>query len=304
MSAAAPLSLPGCPPITSASHGQLWGNPIYNWNALRESGYHWYVARLKSLLAHVDVIRLDHFRGFCAAWHVPAGAATAEVGKWVPGPGADLFEEIERELRALPFIAEDLGTITPDVGALRDQLGLPGMRILQFAFDGDPQNPYLPPNYVSNTVVYTGTHDNPTTRNWFEELPDRERKIFWSYLGRTGGEVREAAPALMGLGVVVQGRALDSAFAGSAQSRQRSPHERSRPRRRQLGLALQGRHAVRRGLSMAGRSYEKLQALSAHGRKIDCIARRERLSIQKESWYAVGRLGRCDLAPGFFPGHK
>jgi 4-alpha-glucanotransferase len=195
-----PSVVAGVPPDYFSVHGQLWGNPIYNWNALRESGYHWYVARLKSLLAHVDVIRLDHFRGFCAAWHVPAGAATAEVGKWVPGPGDDLFEEIERELRALPFIAEDLGTITPDVGALRDRLGLPGMRILQFAFDGDPQNPYLPPNYVSNTVVYTGTHDNPTTRNWFEELPDRERKIFWSYLGRAGGEAREAAPALMGLG--------------------------------------------------------------------------------------------------------
>jgi 4-alpha-glucanotransferase len=195
-----PTVVAGVPPDYFSVHGQLWGNPIYNWNALRESGYHWYVARLKSLLAHVDVIRLDHFRGFCAAWHVPAGATTAEVGKWVPGPGEDLFEEIERELRALPFIAEDLGTITPDVGALRDRLGLPGMRILQFAFDGDPQNPYLPSNYVSNTVVYTGTHDNPTTRNWFEELPDRERKIFWSYLGRAGGEVREAAPALMGLG--------------------------------------------------------------------------------------------------------
>jgi 4-alpha-glucanotransferase len=194
-----PRVVAGVPPDYFSAHGQLWGNPIYDWAALRESGYRWYIARLKSLLAHVDAIRLDHFRGFIAAWHVPPDAATAESGKWVAGPGADLFDAIEKELGALPFIAEDLGLITPDVYALRDKLKLPGMRILQFAFDGDARNPYLPGNYVSNAVVYTGTHDNPTTRNWFEELPDRQRRIFWKYLGRTGGESREAAPALMGL---------------------------------------------------------------------------------------------------------
>ncbi len=194
-----PRVVAGVPPDYFSAHGQLWGNPIYDWAALRESGYSWYIARLKSLLTHVDAIRLDHFRGFCAAWHVPPDATTAEPGKWVAGPGADVLVAIEKELGALPFIAEDLGMITPDVYALRDKFKLPGMRILQFAFDGDARNPYLPGNYVSNTVVYTGTHDNPTTRNWFEELPDRERQIFWKYLGRTGGESREAAPALMGL---------------------------------------------------------------------------------------------------------
>jgi len=194
-----PRVVAGVPPDYFSAHGQLWGNPIYDWAALRESGYRWYIARLKSLLAHVDAIRVDHFRGFSAAWHVPPDAATAEPGKWVAGPGADVFEAIEKELGALPFIAEDLGVITPDVYALRDKLKLPGMRILQFAFDGDARNPYLPGNYVSNAVVYTGTHDNPTTRSWFEELPDRQRQIFWKYLGRTGGESREAAPALMGL---------------------------------------------------------------------------------------------------------
>jgi 4-alpha-glucanotransferase len=194
-----PHFVAGVPPDYFSARGQLWGNPIYNWDALRESGYRWYISRLKSLLAQVDVIRLDHFRGFSAAWHVPAGATTAESGKWVPGPGADLFEAVERELHALPFIVEDLGLITPDVYALRDQLELPGTRVLQFAFDGDPRNPYLPGNYVSNAVVYTGTHDNPTTRNWFEELPDRQRQVLWSCLGRTGGESCEAAPALMGL---------------------------------------------------------------------------------------------------------
>jgi len=194
-----PRVVAGVPPDYFSAHGQLWGNPIYDWAALRESGYRWYIARLKSLLRYVDAIRLDHFRGFSAAWHVPPDAATAESGKWVAGPGADVFVAIEKELGALPFIAEDLGMITPDVYALRDNFKLPGMRILQFAFDGDARNPYLPGNYVSNTVVYTGTHDNPTTRNWFEELPDSQRQIFWKYLGRTGGESREAAPALMGL---------------------------------------------------------------------------------------------------------
>jgi 4-alpha-glucanotransferase len=194
-----PRVVAGVPPDYFSAQGQLWGNPIYDWDELRKSGYRWYIARLKSLLAHVDVIRLDHFRGFSAAWHVPAGAKTAVSGKWVAGPGADLFAAIERELRGLPFIAEDLGVITPDVTALRDHLQLPGMRILQFAFDGDPRNPYLPSNYVSNTVVYTGTHDNPTTRNWFEDLPDRQRQFLWTTLGRAGGDVCEAAPALMGL---------------------------------------------------------------------------------------------------------
>ena len=122
--------------------------------------------------AHVDAVRLDHFRGFAAAWHVPAGAATAQSGQWVPGPGAEFFEAVQRELGGLPFIAEDLGVITPDVSALRDQFHLPGTRVLQFAFDGHPDNPHLPDNYIPNTVVYTGTHDNPTTREWYEELPD------------------------------------------------------------------------------------------------------------------------------------
>jgi 4-alpha-glucanotransferase len=114
--------------------------------------------------------RLDHFRGFAAAWHVPAGAKTAQSGQWVPGPGADFFSAVKRELGTLPFIAEDLGLITPDVCALRDQFQLPGTRILQFAFDDRSDNPYLPHNYISNTVVYTGTHDNATTRGWFEAL--------------------------------------------------------------------------------------------------------------------------------------
>jgi 4-alpha-glucanotransferase len=194
-----PRFVAGVPPDYFSAQGQLWGNPLYNWDALRQSGYRWCISRLRSLLAHVDVIRLDHFRAFAAAWHVPAGAPTAQPGKWVPGPGADFFRAVERELGALPFIVEDLGLITPDVYALRDQFHLPGTRVLQFAFDGHADNPYLPDNYVTNAVVYTGTHDNPTTHGWFEELPDDQRQNLWEYLKRPGGESGEAAPALMAL---------------------------------------------------------------------------------------------------------
>jgi 4-alpha-glucanotransferase len=142
---------------------------------------------------------LDHFRGFVAAWHVPAGAPTAETGKWVEGPGAEFFRASEKELGALPFIAEDLGLITRDVYALRDEFHLPGMRVLQFAFDGHADNPHLPHNYVANTVVYTGTHDNPTTREWFEDLPNDQQQNLWRYLKRPSSATAEAAPALLEL---------------------------------------------------------------------------------------------------------
>jgi 4-alpha-glucanotransferase len=194
-----PRFVAGVPPDYFTAQGQLWGNPVYNWEALHQSGYDWCIARLRSLLAHVDVIRLDHFRGFVAAWHVPAGAPTAQSGKWAPGPGAEFFSAAEKSLGALPFVAEDLGMITPDVYALRDQFHLPGMRVLQFAFDGHPDNPHLPHNYVTNTVVYTGTHDNPTTREWFEDLPDGQRQNFWKYLKRSTGESGEVARAMMDL---------------------------------------------------------------------------------------------------------
>jgi len=189
----------GVPPDYFSAQGQLWGNPVYNWEALRLTGYAWCISRLRSLLVQVDANRLDHFRGFVAAWHVPAGAPTAQNGKWVPGPGADFFRAAEEEIGALPFIAEDLGMITPDVYALRDQFHLPGMRVLQFAFDGHSDNPYLPHNYVHNTVVYTGTHDNPTTRAWYEDLPEDQRRNLWKCLERPSGTSDEAAPALMNL---------------------------------------------------------------------------------------------------------
>ena len=194
-----PRFVAGVPPDYFSAQGQLWGNPVYNWDALRSIGYRWCIDRLRVLLAHADVIRLDHFRGFASAWHVPAGAPTAQSGQWVSGPGAGFFQAAQTELGHLPFIAEDLGLITPDVHALRDQFQMPGTRVLQFAFDGHADNPYLPHNFVSNTVVYTGTHDNATTREWYEELPDYQRQNLWSYLKRAPGQSAEAAPALMRL---------------------------------------------------------------------------------------------------------
>ena len=194
-----PRFVAGVPPDYFSSHGQLWGNPVYNWDALRRTGYRWCIDRLRALLAHVDVVRLDHFRGFAAAWHVPARATTAQSGRWEPGPGADFFNAMKRELGVLPFIAEDLGLITPEVCALRDQFQVPGTRVLQFAFDGHSDNPYLPHNFIPNTVVYTGTHDNPTSRGWYEALPPDQRQNLWRYLKSPQSESGEVAWDLMRL---------------------------------------------------------------------------------------------------------
>jgi len=194
-----PRVVAGVPPDYFSAQGQRWGNPIYDWEALAARDYRWCIDRVRALLAHVDAIRLDHFRGFAAAWHIPAGAPTAQSGRWVPGPSKGLFGAVEKALGSLPFVAEDLGMITPDVVALRDQLAIPGTRVLQFAFDGHSDNPYLPHNYAPNTVAYTGTHDNPTTRGWYEDLPDAERGNLWRYLNRTPGTTEEADPALLRL---------------------------------------------------------------------------------------------------------
>jgi 4-alpha-glucanotransferase len=194
-----PRFVAGVPPDYFSVQGQLWGNPVYDWQAHQQSGYRWWIGRLRSLLTQVDAIRLDHFRGLAAAWHVPAGALSAQSGQWVPGPGDAFFRAVERELGELPFIAEDLGMITPEVYAMRDYFHLPGMRILQFAFDGHADNPYLPENYVANTVVYTGTHDNPTTRAWFEDLTDDQREKIRGYLNGRGANNHEAARALIEL---------------------------------------------------------------------------------------------------------
>jgi 4-alpha-glucanotransferase len=194
-----PHFVAGVPPDYFSAQGQLWGNPVYNWDTLRQTDYRWCIDRLRALLAHVDVIRLDHFRAFAAAWHVPAGAPTAQSGQWVPGPGSDFFKAVKKELGRLPFIAEDLGLITADVHALRDQFQVAGTRVLQFAFDGNSGNPYLPHNYPSNAVVYTGTHDNATSRGWYEELPLYQRQNLWHYLNSQQSDSREVAWRLMHL---------------------------------------------------------------------------------------------------------
>ena len=194
-----PRVVAGVPPDYFSAQGQLWGNPIYDWEALRARGYRWWIERARVLLGYLDAVRLDHFRGFAAAWHIPASAPTAEYGEWVPGPGAGLLAAVDMAIGGLPFIAEDLGNITTDVSVLRDAFQLPGTRVLQFAFDGDPANPHLPRNYVHSTVVYTGTHDNPTTRGWYEELPDLQRRHLWQLAGRTEGSSTDAVAALLQL---------------------------------------------------------------------------------------------------------
>jgi 4-alpha-glucanotransferase len=184
-----PKVVAGVPPDYFSSTGQLWGNPLYDWAAAKRTDYAWWVARLRSCLEQVDVVRIDHFRGFESYWEVPAGNPTAEHGKWVKGPGADLFTQLKKSFGTLPLIAEDLGIITAEVDALRTAFNLPGMRILQFAFSGDPKDRYLPHNYDRNTVVYTGTHDNDTTQGWYATTSDKERDFVRRYLARDGGDV-------------------------------------------------------------------------------------------------------------------
>ncbi len=177
-----PTVVAGVPPDLFSKTGQRWGNPLYDWAAMKQDGYRWWIERFLAAMNQADLVRIDHFRGFAACWEIPAACPTAERGCWVQAPGQDLFTTLQRELGALPFIAEDLGVITPDVEALRDYLHLPGMRILQFAFGGDSSNIYLPHNYTSNTIVYTGTHDNDTTESWYRSLARKDRDVVKSYI--------------------------------------------------------------------------------------------------------------------------
>jgi 4-alpha-glucanotransferase len=158
----------GVPPDYFSATGQLWGNPVYRWKAMAETGYSWWIERFRHTLEAVDFVRLDHFRGFEAYWQVPAGSPNAITGEWVKGPGPKLFEALEKALPALPIVAENLGVITPEVEAIRERFGFPGMSVLQFAFGTDPQAPtFRPHNYPREVVAYTGTHDNDTTVGWW-----------------------------------------------------------------------------------------------------------------------------------------
>jgi 4-alpha-glucanotransferase len=180
-----PALMAGVPPDYFSETGQLWGNPIYNWEEMRNWGFKWWIQRFQAMLDFVDMTRIDHFRGFRAYWAVPKGETTAINGEWVQAPGEELFETIKRELGTLPIVAEDLGLITPDVLELRDKFEFPGMKVLQFAFGSGPDNPYLPFQYEHNSLVYTGTHDNDTTVGWFNGLQDWERDSVVNYLGCT-----------------------------------------------------------------------------------------------------------------------
>ena len=186
-----PKTVAGVPPDYFSDTGQLWGNPLYRWDVMEQTGYSWWIARVRAMMDRVDRIRLDHFRGFEAFWEIPAGSKTAARGRWVKGPGDRLFRALQDALGKLPFIAEDLGFITPEVHALRDRSGFPGMRVLQFAFgDASPQNPHKPYNFIPNCVAYTGTHDNDTTAGWFSARTDprfrAEREYALRYMGVDG----------------------------------------------------------------------------------------------------------------------
>ncbi|MDA3940791.1 MAG: 4-alpha-glucanotransferase [Spirochaetia bacterium] len=185
----------GVPPDYFSTTGQLWGNPIYNWEKHEEDGFSWWISRIQGMLKMVDIVRIDHFIGLEAYWEVPANAPTAETGKWVKAPGRKMFETLKEKLGDLPIIAEDLGVLTKDVEALRDDFDFPGMKILQFAFTfdekgkADSKNMFLPYTYSSNSVVYTGTHDNDTTRGWYNSISAREKDLVRKYLGRPDNDI-------------------------------------------------------------------------------------------------------------------
>ncbi len=179
----------GVPPDLFSTKGQLWGNPLYRWGVMAAQHYKWWIDRLRTNLALVDVLRIDHFIGFTRSWQVRAGEQTAIKGRWVRGPGLAFGYAVRKALGTLPIIAEDLGAMTPEVDAMRDELDLPGMKVLQFAFDGDASNRFLPHNYTPNYVVYTGTHDNDTTVGWFRAVEPGVRSFVQRYLARSGDDI-------------------------------------------------------------------------------------------------------------------
>lgn len=181
-----PLGVSGCPPDAFTEFGQLWGNPLYDWKKMKNDGHQWWIARVRRVLDLCDVVRIDHFRAFAAYWAIPYGAPDARSGEWVKGPGKPVFDDIEAALGRLPVILEDLGVITPDVEELREATGLPGMKVLQFAFGEGADAAYLPHNHVPNSVVYTGTHDNDTALGFWNAAPEGIKDHVRSYLGIHG----------------------------------------------------------------------------------------------------------------------
>ena len=188
-----PTAVAGVPPDYFSETGQLWGNPLYDWNRLRANGFKWWIDRVSFAFSQFDLLRIDHFRGFAACWEIPAGEPTAQNGQWIPAPGRELFVALTEALGDLPIIAENLGVITPDVESLRSEFGFPGMRVLQFAFGSDAANVHLPHNYTREVVAYTGTHDNDTTAGWFTSLgqaeTNPEREFCLKYLNSSDQEI-------------------------------------------------------------------------------------------------------------------
>jgi len=178
-----PIVVAGVPPDYFSETGQRWGNPLYDWEYLSSTGFDWWLERVRGEFARFDLVRIDHFRGFEASWEIPAGAPTAVEGAWRAVPGAALFDVLRGKFSSLPLVAEDLGLITPAVDVLRERYGLPGMLVLQFGFDGSRDNPYVPHRHRIDRVVYTGTHDNDTTRSWFEALDPQAQLRVVDYLG-------------------------------------------------------------------------------------------------------------------------
>lgn len=183
-----PKAVAGCPPDAITADGQLWGNPLYRWDVLAADGYSWWIRRLAAAGKLYDVVRMDHFRAFAGYWSVPFGDPTARGGQWITGPGIDFMNAVKRELPELKLIAEDLGYLTQDVLDLRDESGYPGMKVLQFAFDSRDPSDYLPHTYTRNSVCYTGTHDNMTTRQWLESGTDEMRRYATEYMHLTEDE--------------------------------------------------------------------------------------------------------------------
>jgi 4-alpha-glucanotransferase len=187
-----PTAVAGVPPDYFSEYGQLWGNPLYDWEQGRRDGFAFWRARLARQLERFDLVRIDHFRGLAAHWSVPAGAASAREGSWMPSPGAELLTALRAAFGELPLVAEDLGLITPDVEDLRRAFDLPGMRVLQFGFDGSAGNPHLPHNYTRHTVAYSGTHDNDTTLGWYRTLDAATRERVDAYLGCRADDMPQA----------------------------------------------------------------------------------------------------------------
>ncbi len=202
-----PRAVAGVPPDYFSTDGQLWGNPLYDWKTMQRAGFSWWLARLATQFERFDLLRIDHFRGLESYWEIPAGATSARAGTWQPAAGAALLERLREQFARLPFVAEDLGVITPAVEQLRRRFDLPGMKILQFAFDGAPGNPYLPHNHATRAVVYTGTHDNDTTLGWFGALDAKVRTHVLDYFGCRPQDVvpamiRAALASVAGLAIL------------------------------------------------------------------------------------------------------